>query len=240
MIIQLRLKNSGFTIIEILVMVIIILMLAAVIWPHFLDVENQAQRLKVVQNMKTVQKAAEDYAKKSDGYYPIKSEDIVFKSFFPDGNADNKNPQNGTYPENPFTHLKEAPLDGNITNIEKLQSIETIDLGGARVSGKIFYNPLILSDSDKAIGYIILGADQNGRALSLEKSGHALTLSNTRQIDNTDTNKPSPPDKTTSTPEKPISNTHNELPATTDKLPPTGEKPVDRDGKNSTANNKLP
>ena len=171
-------KHSGFTIIEILVMAIIILILAALIMPRFLDLESKVQEFKVKENMKTVQKAAEDFALKNNGYYPAKANDPAFQSFFPGGNADNKSPQAGKYPENPFTHTNEAPLPGNIVDIQQTRFRPPFDLGGPRMAGKIFYNSINSAQEEQSIGYAIVAADKYGKALTGPSPNMTYILSN--------------------------------------------------------------
>ena len=131
-------RQSGFTVIEALIMVIIVLFLAAVIMPSFLDVEGRAQRLKIKQNMIIVQKAAETYAINNNGEYPLKADDPGLRSFFPGGNADSKNPIGGNYPENPFTHMQEAPVDGNIVDVKQARYSPPLDLRRTPRSWKNF------------------------------------------------------------------------------------------------------
>jgi type II secretory pathway pseudopilin PulG len=169
-----RLQNSGFTIIEVLVMVIIVLMLAAVIMPRFLDVEGKVQQLKVRENMKLVQRAADAFAVSNKGLYPIKADDPAFKSFFPGGNANSQSPEGGNYPENPFTHIAESPLNGSVVDINQARFSPPLDLGGPRAAGKIFYNAIIPHQGGNPIGYAIVGVDKEGRALS----GPAPNLTN--------------------------------------------------------------
>ena len=158
-------SNSGFTIIEILVIVIITLILAAIVLPKFFDVENKNRQITIQQNMKIVELAVKAYAVDNKGKYPLSPDDQGFKSFFPGGNCNTKNPQGGNYPENPFTHLNEAPLPGNIVDIKQARQSPPIDLGGPRVSGKIFYNAIVPSQTKETIGYAIEGADKNGIAM---------------------------------------------------------------------------
>lgn len=164
-VINFRLRQSGLTVIEALVMTIIVLGLAAIIMPRFLDVEGKVQRLKVQQNMRIVQMAANAYAINNTGKYPLKGDDPGFKSFFPDGNANSQSPVGGSYPENPFTHMVEAPLNGNIVDVKQTRFSPPADLGGPRMAGKIFYNAIISSDGGNPVGYAIVGAGSDGKAL---------------------------------------------------------------------------
>jgi len=171
-------KNSGMTIIEILVMVIIVLIFVAVIFPHVVDLEGKARLSAVRENMKIVEMAVKAYALNNDGSYPLNPEDPAFRSFFPGGNCDSKNPVGGNYPENPFTHILEAPLPGNVIDVNKARQLPASDLGGTRIAGKIFYNALIPSGEKKPIGYAIECADKDGKALTDPKTHKTYVLSN--------------------------------------------------------------
>ncbi len=175
--INFRLRQSGLTIIEALIMAVIILGLAAVIMPRFLDVEAKTQLLKVKQNMIIVAMAAQAYANKV-GKYPLAADDPGFRSFFAGGNADSQSPSGGNYPENPFTHIAEAPVNGNIVDVKRTRFSPPLDLGGPRVAGKIFYNAIIPSEGGSAIGYAIVGAGKDGKAVSGPSPQMTSILSN--------------------------------------------------------------
>jgi type II secretory pathway pseudopilin PulG len=173
-----RTKNSGFTIIEVVVLLIIVLILAAVILPRFFDAENHTRQSTVEENMKIVQMAVRAYALNNNDTYPLKPDDPGFRSFFPGGNCSSQNPSGGNYPENPFTHMAEAPVQGNVVDVKQSKQLPGADLGGPRMAGKIFYNAIIPNGAKSAIGYAIEGADKNGSALIDPRSRKIYVLSN--------------------------------------------------------------
>lgn len=86
-------NSKGFTLIELIIVVVIVGILAAIAIPNFISMQDRAAEGIVQSNMHTLQLAVEDFAKQHDGTYPVAADGAAVEALLPGGNV----------PNNPFT-----------------------------------------------------------------------------------------------------------------------------------------
>ena len=106
--------RRGFTLIELMIVVVIVGLLASVAIPNFVSMMGRAKEASVKTNMHVMQTAAEDFAAVSSGRYPDSGADLA-----DDGLRLVEHVPFTTYPPNPFTHAASVvqfdsdPTSGN-------------------------------------------------------------------------------------------------------------------------------
>lgn len=79
--------RRGFTLVEMLIVLAIIGILAAIAVPSFSKVTESAKRKACQENIRTIETAAKAYAADHGGTYPAKLDDNDFEPYFDAGSA---------------------------------------------------------------------------------------------------------------------------------------------------------
>ena len=95
-------NSEGFTLIELMIVVVILSLLASIAIPNFIKLQSRAKEAKVKGAAHTVQLAAEDFAVRNDGIYSDAALDI--------GPLLPTDPLGGNALENAFTGNYTEPL----------------------------------------------------------------------------------------------------------------------------------
>ena len=94
-------NQKGFTLIELMIVVVIIGILVGIAVPNFSSMQARAKEASTKSNMHTFQLAMEDFAVLNDGVYPLAADKAAVKALFP----------GGAWPNNPFTGAPLADAD---------------------------------------------------------------------------------------------------------------------------------
>ena len=132
-------SRKGFTVIELMIVVVILGVLLAITIPNYMRMQLQARDAGVKSNSHAVQVAAEDFAVKNGGVYPA---DLTDAGTTGETVIDGL-PQNQRL-INPFTRARTEPIDGAPVN-----------------KGETGYEPVV-DGTGANVGYVITGMGAGG------------------------------------------------------------------------------
>jgi len=127
-------NNKGFTLIELMIVVVIIGILAAIAIPNFINMQARAKEAAVKSNCHTIQLAAEDFAVQNDGVYAAD----VDADATPSGQTIVDMLPGAALLQNPFTKVATEPVNA-----------------GAAAAGESGYVPI--AQNNVNVGYTITG-----------------------------------------------------------------------------------
>ncbi|MBY0358141.1 MAG: prepilin-type N-terminal cleavage/methylation domain-containing protein [Candidatus Obscuribacterales bacterium] len=164
-------QSKGFTLVELLVVVVIVGILAAIALPNFIGAQKKSKNAAVKSNMRTVQIAAETYGTDSGGRYGL--DPGVIQNYAPGGSNSFAGGQLGTWPANPV----DVGIPGVVAGTALADAAAVAALRNSILTGTN-YGQTSYSGTTDQTSYAVWAMGADGRTVTDAIGTKALILSN--------------------------------------------------------------